>query len=112
MGTWPLVIIKFKSKNFRIEQKLNLHSHVHDAWQILLEQVRAGIIVLVFHDILDDAINSSNLIILQGIVNGIPVEKLVRSSLFGLHPVKDWILGRKVLTEAVVKKESHRLAIK
>lgn len=102
MGTWPLIIVKVKSKDFRVEQKLYLNTHVHDARKIFLEQVRTGIIVLIFYYVLYDAINSSNLIILQGIVNRISVEEFVRSSLLCLHPVKDGILGRKVFTEAVV----------
>lgn len=68
--SWPLIIVKLELKNLGLEQCLHANSLVDELYQVVVEQVGVGVVVLVLNDVVNHEVNCSDLIVLKGLVNG------------------------------------------
>ena len=67
---WPLLEIKLVNKHVRIQQSCHLDTHFHQLNKVVLEQIRVHIRVLILDDVVDHDCDGSDLVVLDGRVDG------------------------------------------
>ena len=114
MSSWPLIIVEVKTENFAFQKLGDLDSFLLKGRQILSKQITGRVVVLVLHNVLNDDLAGTNLVIFQGIINRISVEKpsIFDVSLLNFVFVNYREIITKVLREVVVQQELHRSTIK
>ena len=95
---WPLIKVKLEFEHIALNQRRQAYTTKDHHCEILLEEVAADKIILKLDDVLNQVLDSSNLVIFQSVVNGCGVVE-AHSILFR-NPVfeDDWVLSLEVVT--------------
>jgi hypothetical protein len=80
--------------------------------KVLLEEITTHKVILKLHDIFDQKVHSSNLVVFHSVVNGCRVVETHAILLGYLVLEDDWVLGLEVLTVLLRQKLPHALRVK
>lgn len=105
MNARPFIIVKIKAEHLAVQQDLDFNSFFDDSWQIFVEEVRGGVVILVPHDVVYNGTHCFYLVVLEGSVDCRPVEVLLvcLRPLLHLVFVKYGVVLVKVIVEIGTK---------
>ena len=117
MRTWPIIEIKRKTKYITLKKRRNRDTLLQDCWKNFIEEEAGDVVILELDDVINNEVDSFNLVTFQGTVDGSPIVVLNRLLfttlllLWNLVLEEDWELIREEFTVLFVEKCGHGSAI-
>jgi hypothetical protein len=108
----PLVIIKLEGEHFAVKQMGYFDTPQDEHCEVLLEEIATHKVILKLHDVVDQKVHSSYLVIFHSVVYGCRVVE-TNAILLGYLVLEDyWVLSLEVLTVLLGQKLAHTLRVK